>query len=204
MDELFTHLVSNKAKKRGTTLSMGLRAFEPEQIHQRTFFFVFKYYTLVGEDLAPNAWQCHDSTEVDQATADHVNISECSSIVALSLGGAAVSQVPPRRGQRRGAKMGILYDTFAPFHVLNIQCFPDHVRSEPGFVEQPCYSGPHAFLQCLASEYKAAVLRLSNLTEKIEDMVIPSVKALPSAPALTNTCTHRNQTPIPLKEANQT
>lgn len=178
MDELFTHLVSSKAKKRRTTSSMGLRAFEPEDIHQRSFFFVLKYYTLVDEDLSPTSWQRHDSAEIDQATADHVDISECSSIVALSLGGAAVGKVPPRRGQGKGTKMGILYDTFAPFHVLNIRCFPDHVRSEPGFVEHPCYSGPHAFLECLASEYQAAVLRLSLLTEKIDDMVIPSVSSL--------------------------
>lgn len=175
MDELFTHLVSNKAKKRRTISNMALRPFEPEEIHQRSFFFAFKYYTLVHEDMTPTPWQRHDSTEVPRATADHVDICECSSIVALSLGGAPSGKVSPRRSHGKRAKMGVLYDTFAPFHVLNIQCFPDHVRSETGFVEQPCYSGPHAFLECLASEYRAAVSRLSQLTDKIEDMVIPSV-----------------------------
>lgn len=180
MDELFTHLVSHKDKKRRTTACVALRAFELEPIHQRTFIFVLKYYTVVGEDLSPAPWQRHDGTEIDRATADHVDIAECSSVVALSLSGAPAGQVPPRRGVgNMGARPGVVYNTFAPFHVLNMQCFPDHVRSEPGFVEGSCYSGPHAFLECLASEYKAAVTRLSQLSEQIEELVIPSVTTRP-------------------------
>lgn len=175
MNELLSHIVSNKVNKGKTTPCM-LRAFEPEQIHQRTFFFVFKYYTIVDEGLAPAPWQCHDSGQEDRESTGHIDISECSSVVALSLEAAApIGQVPLRRGHGKGTKMGAVYDTFAPFHILNIRLFPDNVHSEHDFGQNPCYNGPHAFLECLTVEYRAAIQRLSQLGERIEEMVIPSV-----------------------------
>lgn len=175
MDELFSQLVSSGAKKRRTVSNMSLRAFDPTHINQRSFLFVLKYYTLVDEDHTPAPWQLHDGNEIDPTKTDHLNISEGSSVVALSLGGAPVAAVSPQRRQSKALKMGTLYDTFAPFHVLNMQCFPDDVRSDPGFAEHSLYSGPQAFLECLAAEFKMAFTRLLRLTDKIEGMCIPSV-----------------------------
>lgn len=181
MDEVFSHLISNKVNKGKTTAYM-LRAFEADQIRQRSCLFVFKYYTVIGEGLNPAPWQRHDGKDPDhEQSADHVNISECSSIVALSLGQEPTGRVPKRRSQPagKGARMGgAIYDPFAPFHVLNIQWSPDAIDPENGLMERRCYSGPHAFLECLAREYKAAVQRLSHLCERIEELVIPTVRSL--------------------------
>ncbi|ROW02459.1 hypothetical protein VMCG_06145 [Cytospora schulzeri] len=88
MDELFHHLVSPHGK---TTAHMH-RATEPKSIHQRSFYFVFKYYTVVGEGLTPAPWQQYDHRPPDTKSPDHIDITECSSILALSLEGDPVKE----------------------------------------------------------------------------------------------------------------
>lgn len=175
MDELFARLISNKLDKGKTTPYM-LRAFEPKPIRQRSFLFVIKYYTVVDEDLTSASWQQHDIRQSEEESADHIDISECSSIVALSLEGEAVDQVPRRASKSNRVTTGSVYDTFAPFHVVNIQCCPDLIRSDRDMAENPCYSGPQAFLECLAAEYRTAGQRLWRLNERIGGLVIPPVR----------------------------
>lgn len=194
------HLISRKLNKGKTTPYM-LRAFESNPIHQRTFFFVFKYYTVVDDGFEPSAWQHHgrvqtttdedallqqlaaadkDEDEKDGSSDDgdnsgDIHISECSSVVALSLEGEVVDQVSRRASKSNRVKMGSVFETFAPFHVLSIQCFPDGIVSDRVLAETPVYSGPQAFLECLAMEYRTAVQRLWKLNERISDLVIPPV-----------------------------
>lgn len=184
MDELYSHLVSPMGNK-GKTKAYMNRAFETDQIHQRSFFFVFKYYTEIGEGLTPAPWQQCDHRPLDKRGPDHINITECSSILALSLQGDPVKQVKLRSRRRKGVQQGLIYDTFAPYHLLSIQSFPDDIhslRSEDD--KKPLYSGPHAFLDCLAAEYRDATKRYLQLNERISKLITPPVRILnhPSIP----------------------
>lgn len=173
MDELFRHLISPPGK---TTAHVLNRAVEPNPTHQRSFFFVFKYYTVVGEGLMPAPWQQYDHRPPDAKSPDHIDITECSSILALSLGGEPVRAVPLRRGRRKGSTVGVLYDTFAPFQLLNIQCFPDHIHSENESVRKPrYYSGPYVFLNRLVAEYRDATKRYLQLNDRIRKLITPPV-----------------------------
>ncbi|KAF3763635.1 hypothetical protein M406DRAFT_323229 [Cryphonectria parasitica EP155] len=69
--------------------------------------------------------------------------------------------------------MGSVFDTFSPFHVLSIRCFPDRIDSDRDLAGTPCHSGPQAFLECLVAEYKTAGQRLWRLNEQITGLVIP-------------------------------
>ncbi len=81
MDELYQHLVASQGNKGKTKVrrhaapmcstayallqAYMYRAFEPTPIRRSTFFFVFKYYTVVGSGMAPTPWQ-----QFDQRTPD--------------------------------------------------------------------------------------------------------------------------------------
>lgn len=180
MDELFSHLVSPHGNQGKTTAYMH-RAAEANPIHQSTFFIVFKYYTVVGEGLTPAPWQQYDHRPADKKAPDHINITECSSILALALEGEPVSKVPLRRGRRKGSRLGAVYDTFAPYHLLNIQCFPDHIHAENESIRKPCYyNGPYVFLNRLVAEYKDATKRYLQLNDRIEKLITPPVRYLPT------------------------
>ncbi|KAI3402059.1 hypothetical protein diail_4033 [Diaporthe ilicicola] len=173
MDELFSHLVSPQGNQGKTTAYMH-RAAEESPIHQSTFFIVFKYYTVVGEGLTPAPWQQYDHRPADKQAPDHINITECSSILALALEGDPVSKVPLRRGRRKGSKLGAVYDTFAPYHLLNIQSFPDHIHAENESIRKPCYyNGPYVFLNRLVAECKDATKRYLQLNDRIEKLITP-------------------------------
>lgn len=51
MDELFQHLVQTEASS-----AHMHRAFQEDRKHQKTFFFTFEYYTILGEDCKPMDW----------------------------------------------------------------------------------------------------------------------------------------------------
>ncbi len=123
------------------------RAFEDTPQRRRTFFFVFKYYTAVGEGLAPAPWQQFDQRSPDKKTQDHTDISECSSVLALSLEGPPMKEIHLRYKKKRPVQVGHVSDPFAPWHLLSIQSFPDDrhsMRSEDA--KKPFYNGPYAFL----------------------------------------------------------
>ncbi|KAK1831254.1 hypothetical protein QBC39DRAFT_372136 [Podospora conica] len=172
MDELYRHLVSTNGNE-GKTRAFMNRAFESKPLHQRTFFFVFKYYTVLGKDLKPAPWQAHDSRPADHRSPDHIDITECSSILALSLDGDPVDKVNDRV-RRRVVRQGKLYDTLAPWHLLNIQCFPDefHTVRHEDSMSSLC-NGPHAFLDALSIEYRDAVKRYQNLNQMITKLITP-------------------------------
>lgn len=147
------------------------------QLRQRSFYFVFKYYTSVGAGLEPAPWQRYEKRPSDKKLADHIDIAECSSVLALSLGGDPVKPLR-MRPRRERAREGFLYDTFGAWHVLSIQCFPDDEHTVRGeeFVEQKTFcNGPYAFLDLLISEYRDAGKRNMILHEKIRKLITPTV-----------------------------
>ncbi|KAK3321607.1 hypothetical protein B0H66DRAFT_175982 [Apodospora peruviana] len=178
MDEIFSHLVSTHGNK-GKTRAYVNRAFEKEPLRQRSFFFVFKYYTVVGEGLIPPPWLAYDSRPPDRRSPDHIDITECSSVLALSLEGDPAWEVRKKvrqkdRNGKPGIQKGDVYDIFAPWHLLSIQAFPDEghsMRSEDA--RKPFYSGPYAFLDSLCMEYRDAVKRYAQLNEMITKLITP-------------------------------
>ena len=162
------------------------RAFEKTEVRQRSFFFVFKYYTVIGQDyegndLKPAPWQQYDYRPIDRKSADHIDIAECGSILALSLSGP--SQIRPKNRGRRGRVGGLkeygdIYDTFAPWNLLHIQGFPDYEHSprsaEQGGRRFP--SGPYAFLDALAAEYRDATKRNAHLNKRIAALITPPTR----------------------------
>lgn len=117
VDELFKHLVEAQS-----TWCDFDRAFNTEPRRQSSFTFCFEYFTLIGEECQPLAWQLADTQS--SRNPDHIAITRCSSIVALSLGGKPIKRIrnPDRRA---GTTHGFVYDPWGPYHVLNIQCYPD-------------------------------------------------------------------------------
>jgi len=147
MDEIYTHLV-----QQGTTSVCFLmisymvfarliqnlqaymaRAFSRDTRKQRSFVFSFEYFTVIGEECQPMAWQAADQER--EIKDGHIPISRCSAVVALSLVG------PPLRRLKNSARRavtqhGFIYDPWLPWHVLNIQCYPDW-KSWVSFVKHP-------------------------------------------------------------------
>lgn len=146
-------------------------------LRQRSFFFVFKYYTVVGEGLEPASWQRYDKRPSDKRLGDHIDIAECSSILALSLGGQPIKSLRTRGARRERIREGFLFDTFGPWHLLSVQSFPDDqhtVRSEE-FQQKSFYNGPYAFLDLLVAEYRDAGKRNQILHERITKLITPPV-----------------------------
>ena len=154
------------------------RAFEADELHRRSFFFVFKYYTVVGEGLKPAPWQQYDKRSPDHRSPGHIDIAECSSILALSLQGPHTKVVEGRqRRTKRNTRKGYVYDPFAPWHLLSIQCFPDdeHTMWSDEDNGKQFINGPYAFLDALAIEYRDAVKRYMKLNELITKLITPPV-----------------------------
>lgn len=178
MDELFRHLVTTNGNK-GKSKAYVDRAFEPTELGRRTFFFTFKYYTVVADDLKPAPWQKFDYRPPDKRSKDHIDITECSSVLALSLEGDPIEKLTRRhRRLRKKTEDGYVYHPFDAWHLLSIQCFPDHVhslRSED--LNKRFVSGPYAFLDTLAAEYRDAGKRYARLNELITELITPPVSS---------------------------
>ncbi|KAL9945772.1 hypothetical protein D7B24_008142 [Verticillium nonalfalfae] len=178
MTELLRHFTTD-AENKGKTRAYVNRAFvkddTPNKVRQRSAFFVFKYYTVVGEGLEPAAWQKYDKRPSDARSLDHIDIAECSSVLALSLAGPAVQSVKISK-RREGPQEGPVFDPFAPWHLLSLQSFPDDehtVRSEDDLPRRRFPSGPHAFLDALAAEYRDATRRNIAIHERITKLITP-------------------------------
>ncbi|KAL0939562.1 GTPase-activator protein for ras-like GTPase containing protein [Colletotrichum truncatum] len=178
MTELFNHLITDHDNN-GKTTAYVHRAFakdsSPRHIRQRSFFFAFKYYTVVGEGLEPAPWQKYDNRPPDRRSPDHIDIAECSSILALSLSGQPRQSVKQNR-RREGTQEGFLFDTFAPWHLLSIQSFPDDehtLRGSEAEARKTFLSGPYAFMDALVTEYRDATKRNATLHARIAKLITP-------------------------------
>jgi len=97
-------------------------------------------------------------------------------VLALSLGGGPTG---PVKGKiKRRTRTGVLYDTFGPWQLLNVQCFPDDehsMRSGEGGAKR-MWNGPYAFLDALGVEYRDAVKRYGQVNEMITELITPPVR----------------------------
>lgn len=109
MDELFSLLVDEEYSRS----HMNNRAFKEDPRQQRSFVFNFDYYTVVGEETQPMPWQRTDRPEKQKNKFDgHIQISRCSSVVALSLSGRHAKKLKSA-SRRSKIKEGLVYDPWA-------------------------------------------------------------------------------------------
>ncbi|KAF7507974.1 hypothetical protein GJ744_009871 [Endocarpon pusillum] len=166
MDEIF-RLLSDESPTRA--YMKGCFGSEPTQ--QRSFVFCFKYYTIVGIEREPMPWQSSDKDL--RNTKTHIPISSCSSIVGLSLSGKP-STTLKNRSRRAKATVGHVFDPFAPWRVLSIQCYPDWKSTVDTHDSNRHYvNGPEAFLVTLLQEYRDAQKRFSEIARRVTDMTTP-------------------------------
>jgi hypothetical protein len=97
---------------------MTNRAFKDDQRQQRSFVFNFDYFTVVGDEAQPMPWQRTDRPEKLLKKYDqHIQISRCTSVVALSLSGGHIKKL--RNAARRAkTRHGFVYDPWAPVRAL--------------------------------------------------------------------------------------
>ncbi|KAF5000776.1 hypothetical protein FDECE_11131 [Fusarium decemcellulare] len=157
-------------------LPVGLPAVAPTtaNLRQRSFFFVFKYYTVVTPPLEPAPWQRFDKRPSDKRLGDHIDIAECGAVLALSLGGET-TKAPRMRSRRERAREGFLFETFGPWHLLAIQSFPDNAHTVRGeeFQQKKYVNGPYAFLDLLIAEYRDAGKRNQFLHDRVTKLITP-------------------------------
>ena len=139
--------------------------------HQRSFVFSFKYHTIVDTKRTPMSWQ--DADIQSENSNDHIAISTCSSVVALTLSGSP-SDVLSQKSRKSKQIVGHVHDAFAPWQVLSIQCFPDWL-SNTGTHEgnRHFVNGPEAFLITVLDEYRDAYTRFKALNRAIAKLVTP-------------------------------
>jgi hypothetical protein len=171
MDQLFRLLTDNTETK---AYMKGCLKNDPRQ--QSSFVFSFKYHCIVGESCQPKAWQKSDDDL--SSSRDHIPISTCSSIVALSLSGKPTNTLR-RRSRKAKTIVGQIYDPFAPWRVLSMQCFPDwETTVDVHEVNRHYVNGTEAFLVTVLAEYKDAQKRLREINERIVVLVTPPVSVL--------------------------
>lgn len=166
MDELFRHLVQTDASS-----SHMNRAFYQDIRHQKTFFFNFEYYTVVGNDCKPMQWQYADKDR--SKTADHVPLTRCGAVVALALYDDKPRRVR-NKSRRAKTKYGWIQNIWSPWQVLVIECFPDWRATPDTFESGHRYlNGPEAFLHALLTEYKDARKRYDEIYKKVTELITP-------------------------------
>lgn len=172
MDSIYRMLIDDHTPTKAIT--KGYLKHDPRR--QRSIIFVFKYHTIIGEGRSPLTWQNHD--DVDAPSEDHVPLSTCSSVVALSLAGRP-SHTLRRNSRKRKSIVGHIYDPFAPWHVLSIQCFPDWFSSVDVHETNHHYvNGPDAFLASLLAEYKDAGKRFKQVLTTIQVLATPPNRSI--------------------------
>jgi len=117
--EFIITVTSNNLKARA--LSAKYRNFSLDKRVQRSFVFKFDYFTIVGEGSQPMPWQQSDTAEkLQNRPHDHIPISRCCSVVALSLSGDPVKRLRnnTRKARKEHTDHGNVYDPWAPVRVF--------------------------------------------------------------------------------------
>lgn len=168
VDELFKYLVQSDASS-----AMCRRAYEEDRRRQRTFVFNLEYYTIIGEECKPMSWQLSDKQP--GTLKSNVSLTRCSSIVALHLQGNPIRKVRnPARKTTATTRHGYVYDPWAAWQVLNIQCYPDWKATTDLHDSSKHYlNGPEAFLHSLLQEFKDAQVRFEDIHRRISKLVTP-------------------------------
>jgi hypothetical protein len=171
VDELFAHLVRTEASS-----AHMYRSFDEDRRHQRTFFFNFEYYTIIGDECKPMDWQRADKSSSKHDS--HIPLSRCGAIVALALYDKKPRRVR-NRARRAKTKYGWVQDVWSPWQVLQLECFPDWkstpVHGTPYTFEAKhrFLNGAEAFLHALLTEYRDARRRYHEIYRRITDLVTP-------------------------------
>lgn len=166
VDELFHYLVDSEGSKANL-----FRAFQEDERRRRSFVFNLEYYTIIGDDCKPMDWQYSDQDQ--NPSEGHIRLTRCNAVVALSLSGPPIGKVrnPARRAK---TKHGFIFDPFASWQVLNIQCYPDGKASTDIHNSSKHYvNGPEAFLYTLLQEYRDAQKRFEEIYRGITKLVSP-------------------------------
>ncbi len=149
------------------------RVFSEDPRKQRSFVFSFEYFTVIGDDCQPMAWQQSDQER--ERPDGHIPISRCSSVVALSLVGEPLGKLK-NSARRAATPYGYVYSPWLPWHVLNIQCCPDWKSETDSHDSAKHYvNGPEAFLNTLLVEYKDAQKRFEEISYRVTKLVTPPV-----------------------------
>ncbi|CAG8983828.1 hypothetical protein HYALB_00005466, partial [Hymenoscyphus albidus] len=157
--------------EQGTTAAHMKGAFHSDPRKQKSFVFSFEYYTLIGDDCHPMSWQQSDRAR--SIPDGHIPISRCSSIVALSLVGEPIKKLK-NSARRAKTQFGYVYSPWSPWHVLNIECYPDWKSNTGSHDSTKHYvNGPEAFLNTVLIEYRDAEKRFDEICQKIEKLVTP-------------------------------
>lgn len=165
MDELFTNLLETSASS-----ASFHRAFDEDPRRQRSFVFNMEYFTIIGKDCRPMAWQEADRGR--RQNAYHINISRCSSVIALSLGGNHIKKVKNHSRQATNPH-GFVYDPFAPYQVLKLECFPDWKSTHNHDSAKHYVNGVEAFLVTLLGEFRCAQQRFEAIYKEVSNMILP-------------------------------
>lgn len=129
MDELFRHLVQTEASS-----AHMHRAFDADRKHQKTFFFSFEYYTILGEDCKPMDWQRADKNFDPKGS--HLPLSRCGAVVALALYDDKPRNIR-NRDRRAKTHSGWVQDIWSPWQVRILQILviardiPGRIPSSP-------------------------------------------------------------------------
>ncbi|KAK0982474.1 hypothetical protein LTR54_014704 [Friedmanniomyces endolithicus] len=169
VDELFRHLLESE----GSSANVH-RAYDADLRKQKSFVFNFEYFTIIGKGCKPMKWQLADQQE--ERSASHIPITRCSSVVALVLDGEAVKKVKNPSRQATNSH-GFAYDPWAPWQVLNLQCYPDwHASLDVHDSTRHYVNGPEAYLTLILGELRDAQKRLELVHQSIAKLIMPPLE----------------------------
>ena len=127
MDEVFQYLVEEDHSTVSLPAWLACFVWHHRQAHilnrallyderqQRSLIFKFDYFTVVGYGVQPMPWQRSDGPEqLHDKPPDHVPISRCSSVVALSLSGGYLRKFRNYPAGRNVTQYGYVYDPWEP------------------------------------------------------------------------------------------
>ncbi|KAL8745135.1 MAG: hypothetical protein Q9190_002693 [Brigantiaea leucoxantha] len=153
--------------------------FDSDPRRQSSFVFAFKYHTVIGGDRCPMDWQGANRERLNDFEGI-VNISTCSCVISLSLTGQPLATLFKNRKARGRINeqeiLGRVFDPFAPWRVLSIQCFPDWKSTvDKDYENRRFTNGPDAFLDVILTGYRDAYRRLRDISERVSVLTAPPV-----------------------------
>ncbi|KAL5391789.1 hypothetical protein DPSP01_001078 [Paraphaeosphaeria sporulosa] len=162
MDSVFRALGSHEPAVACTSKSIASN-------HATQFVFSLSYYTVIGDDCEPKEWQPHDE---DLHAVTEVRLSRCNTVVALTLFNEKAQEPGIGQSHSTGGKTKL---KIPPWHILNLQCFPDWRATFDVFEnDHKIIHGGDAFLTAILTEFQDAVKRFEGIQEAIARLVIPS------------------------------
>jgi hypothetical protein len=182
MDTIYAELVSEAPS--AATMD---GCFDSDPRRQRSFIFTLKYHTVVSDGRTPMPWQRADTKEMHtDVPPDHIPLSACCSVFALSLSGVPVSSMNSgllsRRTRSTASGMCHIFDPFSPWLLLSMHFCPDWhttVDQVGSHIDERYVNGPEAFLSNLLLGFQDCAIRVDGFSKLLEKLVIPPVLSQP-------------------------